>query len=410
MKTINSNFYQNFAYKNELITSFNNTFKMHGFNEISVPIFQNSNLFRNSIFNSLKDNLITFSKKTDSKTVLQNDITASIAAHITQDYDFLNKPLKLCYGCNIFELNNQTPIEKTQVGIEIYDDQTLISDFEIINLASKALKLSNNNFVLEISDVNFLNGLLADFNETEKFQLIEILKIKNQQELNLFALKSNTNNKLLKELLSLSGNPSDVLTKIKQFKLNKRMEKAIDNLSSLINYLKDYSFYKSISIDLSLISDKDYYSDLIIKGYIENYPKAVLSGGRYDNLASAFNKSFPACGFGIDIDSFMNLKKISSTVPYDILLLVNSKDMKNAFALAEKLRDFNFKVNIESYVNNKERLEKAFIDNIPFTIISSLNAKYTLIDKNSTTTLKLNDTQLLKFLKAYKNQDQYLGH
>jgi len=106
----------------------------------------------------------------------------------------------------------------------------------------------------------------------------------------------------------------------------------------------------------------------------------------------------------------MNLKKISSTVPYDILLLVNSKDMKNAFALAEKLRDFNFKVNIESYVNNKERLEKAFIDNIPFTIISSLNAKYTLIDKNSTTTLKLNDTQLLKFLKAYKNQDQYLGH
>ena len=47
----------------------------------------------------------------------------------------------------------------------------------------------------------------------------------------------------------------------------------------------------------------DYYTGVIFRGYAERAGVAVLSGGRYDNLATCFGRPAKATGFAVDVDA-----------------------------------------------------------------------------------------------------------
>lgn len=55
-------------------------------------------------------------------------------------------------------------------------------------------------------------------------------------------------------------------------------------------------------IDLGLVHRNDYYTGILVRGYIENMGEAVLSGGRYDTLLANFGAPLEAIGFGVNVD------------------------------------------------------------------------------------------------------------
>ena len=64
-----------------------------------------------------------------------------------------------------------------------------------------------------------------------------------------------------------------------------------------------------LNIDFSVISDLKYYNGIIFKGFVQDVPDGVLSGGQYDKLMKSMKRTSRAIGFGVYIDSLGKLLK-----------------------------------------------------------------------------------------------------
>ena len=84
----------------------------------------------------------------------------------------------------------------------------------------------------------------------------------------------------------------------------------------------------------------DYYTGVVMKGYVEGFGEAVLSGGRYDNLLADFGLDVPAVGFAVNTDSVaraeMKIKRPEVKTADTLVFGENGFEAK-AIRLAEKL-------------------------------------------------------------------------
>jgi ATP phosphoribosyltransferase regulatory subunit len=112
-----------------------------------------------------------------------------------------------------------------------------------------------------------------------------------------------------------------------------------------------------------------YYTGIIFKGYIQDYGKTILSGGRYDQLIKSDGRGLPAVGFGLNVDKLMevfemfNLKEKPCYT--DFLVLYKEENRKRAFEMAKNLREKGFIVETDGCRENaKEQIYHAAARNI----------------------------------------------
>ncbi|WP_259305187.1 ATP phosphoribosyltransferase [Enterococcus asini] len=81
-------------------------------------------------------------------------------------------------------------------------------------------------------------------------------------------------------------------------------EQAVAELAKVVSALEQAKRPEQVELlfDLSTVNDTNYYSGLILQGFIEGLPQALLFGGRYDGLLKTLGKSQQAIGFGIHLD------------------------------------------------------------------------------------------------------------
>ena len=84
---------------------------------------------------------------------------------------------------------------------------------------------------------------------------------------------------------------------------------SLDELCELYTNLKACSLEKGITLDLSIITDTDYYNGIVFQGFIEGIHKNILSGGRYDKLAGKFREGIGAMGFAVYISELALLTR-----------------------------------------------------------------------------------------------------
>ena len=119
----------------------------------------------------------------------------------------------------------------------------------------------------------------------------------------------------------------------------------------------------------------DYYSGMIFKIYAEEAKEEVISGGRYDVLASKFGARKHACGFGHNLEISEQLLH-NDTICTEDRVLISCLDDKfsEGIKLAETIRNqFGLIVELNSskddkfsvkYRNKKYDDPKEFIDYI----------------------------------------------
>ena len=99
----------------------------------------------------------------------------------------------------------------------------------------------------------------------------------------------------------------------------------------------------SITVDLGLVNETDYYTDLIIKGYLQGYGDEVLSGGRYDKLISEFGYDVPAIGFAVNVNAVAKLIEKNGIIPamprIDAIVYAENGFEVNAIKTAQSLRE-----------------------------------------------------------------------
>ena len=62
-----------------------------------------------------------------------------------------------------------------------------------------------------------------------------------------------------------------------------------------------------VKVDLGMMHRTDYYTGMILRGYLSGYGEEILSGGRYDNLIAEFGYDVPATGFAVNIDAVVKV-------------------------------------------------------------------------------------------------------
>ena len=94
---------------------------------------------------------------------------------------------------------------------------------------------------------------------------------------------------------------------------------------------------------MGLVNKTDYYTGIIIKGYLQGHGREVISGGRYDKLISEFGYDIPAVGFALDVDAVAKvLAKNGEAVEIpcaDAIVYAEPGFEVEAIKAAEKLRD-----------------------------------------------------------------------
>lgn len=336
--------------RREIENNLHEIFKKSGYCEFITPGLEFYDVFNLNSSYFPQENLY---KLTDSKgrlLVLRPDSTMPIARAVATRLKDATLPLRIFYNQNVYRTEPSLKgrsVEIGQTGIELIGSQMKTADLEVISMAAAALKACGLNFSLEIGNIGVFKELVRrlEVSEREKEYIRQLIETKNFPALNdmLDSIGSGNVTEALKKLPALFGG-EEVFEKAKKVMPDEKITDILDELKEIYKDVSDICGKDiEITVDLGLVNKTDYYTGLIIKGYLQGHGDEVLSGGRYNKLISEFGYDIPAVGFAVNVDAIAkvaskNANEIKVPVP-DAIVYAEPGYEVSALKLAQKLRN-----------------------------------------------------------------------
>lgn len=323
-------------------------FKKSGYSEIITPGLEFFDVFNLNSRHFPQENLY---KLVDSKgrlMVLRPDSTMPVARVIATRLNDAPLPLRLYYNQCVYTLSPMLKGRSDQIvqtGIELVGSSSRTADLEVITTAIEVLSsCSGGKFSLEIGDSGFFKILVnkLDVSSDTKEDIRSLIEAKNYPALNdlLDKIGKNDITHALKKLPRLFGG-EEVFEKASKLFSDEKTDKILENLKSVYNDVSAVCRDGSITVDLGMVNRTDYYTGIIIKGYLEGYGEEVLSGGRYDKLISEFGYDVPATGFAVNVDAVVSViaKKADKVMkPSDVIVFAEKGYEMKAVMAAQDFR------------------------------------------------------------------------
>lgn len=358
-----------------------NIFKSRGYSEMITPGLEFYDVFNLNSRYFPQENLY---KLTDSKgrlLVMRPDSTMPIARVVATRLKDAMLPLKLCYNQTVYRtepaLKGRSD-EIVQTGIELIGSQLKIAELEVISTAAAALKSFGKKFSLELGHIGIFKELVGkldtSFHNKEKIR--KLIETKNFPALNdmLDSLGNSPVINALKKLPGLFGG-EEVFEKAHQLMPDENIKKILDELREIYNDACEICESDGeITVDLGLVNKTDYYTGIIIKGYLQGHGEEVISGGRYDKLISEFDYDVPAIGFAVNVDAVAKViakNEMLEVKTADVIVFAEEGCEVAAIKAAEKLRQnglivenalFNDVESVREYAKEKKIPKVVVID------------------------------------------------
>ncbi|NLP26053.1 MAG: ATP phosphoribosyltransferase regulatory subunit [Clostridiales bacterium] len=334
--------------RREIEDKIHNIFNTRGYCELITPGLEYYDVFT---LNSRYFPQEALYKLIDNKgrlLVLRPDSTIPIARVVATRLKDAVLPLRLYYNQSIYAINPSLTGRSDQVaqmGIELIGSSSRMADLEVISTAIDVLSAcSNDNFSLEIGDVGFFKELMCLLNVDDdiKENIRHLIEMKNYPALNdlLDSLGDNKVNNALKQLPRLFGG-KEVFKKASKLFSNPKIDEILTNLERLYKDISKLNINGKITVDLGMVNRTDYYTGVIIKGYLAGYGEEVLSGGRYDKLISEFGYDVPATGFAVNVNAVSAIiakDNRKRTKPCDAIVFAEEGFEIKAIKVANKMR------------------------------------------------------------------------
>ena len=336
--------------KNALSAKLDRILKLYGYKDIQTPTFEFFDIFNRERGSVPSRNMYKFIDRDGSTLVLRPDITPSIARAVAKYFKEETIPLRFSYCGNTF-INNSSlqgkMKETTQLGAELIVDRDIEGDAEVVALAIHLLLESGlTDFQLDIGHVGLFKAVVAEagMDEETVSQLRVLIESKNYFGVEALVEKltlSDETAKLLLKLPELFGS-GDIIAEARSMTCNAEALKALDEIEKLCQLIAEYGFEKYITIDLGMLTEYDYYTGMIFRGYTYGTGDAVVKGGRYDHRIEKFGKISPSIGFAIVIDelvSALTRQKIRIVYPRKNTIIVYAEGRQlEAIRLAKDFR------------------------------------------------------------------------
>ncbi len=309
----------------QIILILRNLYEQYGYRKYCMDKLEEYALYVENMNFLPSREIIVFSDLDGRLMALKPDITLSIAKNVKESPEGLEK---LYYTENVFRASRQTRkyTEIRQMGLECIGNLTLYNIIETLSLALQSLRIIHPSYVLDISHLGFISGLMdaLPIDYAVRQELLSCLKEKNPHDLRRIAeaagIPADDTDRLCR-LVMLSGDFGESLAVARAIAANDTMQSAVAELERIYKALGG----GHMRLDFSIVSDMQYYNGIMFQGYVESVPGVVLSGGQYDNLLARMGKAqMKAIGFAISFDELEQYFHTAAVQDLDVLVLYDA--------------------------------------------------------------------------------------
>ncbi len=294
-------------------------YESYGYTQYKMSKFEEYDLYvRNKSF-LLSDNIIAFTDTDGKLMALKPDVTLSIVKNSRENEVGVRR---VYYNENVYRVprGGFSFKEIMQSGLECIGELDNYSVTEVLMLAAKSLSEISHDFVLDISHLGIISGLIESMNISgeEKERLITAVGEKNVHTLEALCLEYSVapeKTDIVKSLILMRGECSEMLDILK----NSEFCAQAKEFAEIITVLKK-SFGNRVRIDFSVVDDMRYYNGIVFKGFVKGIPSSVLSGGRYDRLMERMGRSSAAIGFAVYLDLLEGLEAEKNEFDAEVFL------------------------------------------------------------------------------------------
>ena len=329
--------------KNHLSERMKNVLNSYGYRDIQTPTFEFFEIFNQDKGSLPSNQMYKFFDRDGNMLVLRPDMTPSIARAVSKYFNEETFSMRFSYTGNVF-INNSSLQgrlkESTQMGAELIGDDRIDADAEMIALAIHMLLAAGlKEFQIDVGHVGFFKGLIKEtgMDEDTAQELRELVENKN-----FFAVEALTDNPALIQLPRLFGS-KEILEDAKALTSNEESLNAISRLERLYTIIEGYGLEKYVTFDLGMLSQFEYYTGVIFRGYTYGTGDAVVKGGRYDTLLQKFGKEAPSVGLVVVVDELMiamsRQKLETEEADSVIMVLYDDNRLMDALKKANALRE-----------------------------------------------------------------------
>lgn len=334
--------------KEEIENRLKHLFKSYGYEMVKTPTFEYVDVFtQNGV---QKPSLYSLINRQGELLALRNDMTSSIARIVASKDRSDIVPKKYSYISNTFRyprLYQGKSHEFTQAGIEIIGISSIKAEIECIKLAYEALNRINiTKFTIHIGSGLFINELFKDFgfDDSKINNLLNIIQNKDYVMLKNTLVSYELEDKKIGLVIRIMRNAGKLnfLQSIIDELYGYSSSKILEGLKELYDSLLKLGLENRVVFDFSISSYVNYYTGVVFQVFAEGIGRAVISGGRCDNLLATFGRDLPAIGFGLDIDAALDYVVANNLIEVkDVRYLSFSDISSHDFALKnnEELRN-----------------------------------------------------------------------
>lgn len=314
-------------------------FAVHGYRMIDTPLFESYDLYSQYAPHIKKDCIKTIDR--DGEVLaLRSDITLSLIQSVAQEYKNRDAYAKYAYISPVFlpyQGKHSAGHVFLQAGAEIIGSDATDCDSELLDMALKIVEtLGVTQCQTAIGSVAYMKGLYEAMNLTkeqqEAFELA--MEARNGMAIRELSARWHIDEEYVTilETLAMSGGPyEDVIETVRSFCKNDTMRNALERLDRIVRELRWIRPQERIYLEFIASNHLDYYTDMMFKIYALGAPYALVSGGRYNELAGKFGKARPACGFGLNLQllrEYIELygEKKAEDKDLDILIFYSKSD------------------------------------------------------------------------------------
>jgi len=220
---------------------------------------------------------------------------------------------RLCYAGSTLHTRPKTPFASRspiQLGAELYGDESLDADIEIMRLMLATLAAAGlTDITLDLGHVGIYEAVLeaADLSVDLEKTVFDALQRKSLPDLRLaLSTVDPEMAELIIALVDLHGE-AEVLTQAKSL-FAQRVPAALPALSALeeaAQAMTQTSQGLRLYFDLAELRGYHYHTGLVFAAYVPGSGQALANGGRYNDLGEVFGRSRPATGFNTDLKALI---------------------------------------------------------------------------------------------------------
>lgn len=324
----------------------------------------------------IKKQIFLIKTKGGEKLALRPELTPTLARMIARKQNTLPRPVRW------FSIGPRWRYEKPQKGrsrefyqwdIDLLGLETPEADAEIIAIAATFLRevgLSPSQVVIKINNRQLMES---------KLNLIEIPKSKISQVFQIIDKKEKEKDEKWESLLRKIGLNNLQIKDLKGILKDKDFGGESEELTAIFATLKDLGLEKYLEFDPSVVRGLDYYTGTVFevrdrKGSF----RAILGGGRYDNLVEVLGGlKIPGVGFAAGdkvieevLQKFGKLPQLNPSPTKVLVTVFNESLYRDSLKIARQIREAG--IPTELYLTTEKldkQLKYADRQQIPWVVI-----------------------------------------